>query len=180
MLQEQLKKRRVKKKAKDPNEVKVKQESKTPSSIGTLKAIVKLLTSYEPDTLATILVSINGRKIPLSQIVISHDKAHELAWSDRADPNLSYFVYGVIQNVVRRESVYYINFEPINGVVYGVVFSLVIFSKYFKHFTYKDEQLIGRKVLAYGSRLKKNEYKGKNTSELVIISNQYIEFLGKN
>lgn len=55
---------------------------------------------------------------------------------------------------------YYINFEPINGV--------------------KDEQLIGRKVLAYGSRLKKNEYKGKNTSELVIKSNQYIEFLGKN
>lgn len=90
------------KKAKDPNEVKVKQENKTPNSIGTLKAIVKLLTSYEPDTLATILVSINGRKIPLSQIVISHDKAHELAWSDQADPTLSYFVYGVIQNVVRE------------------------------------------------------------------------------
>ncbi|MCS0824686.1 hypothetical protein NX029_11955 [Cytobacillus firmus] len=164
------------KKAKDPNEVKVKQEAKTPNSIGTLKAIVKLLTSYEPDTLATILVSINGRKIPLSQIVISHDKAHELAWSDQADPNLSYFVYGVIQNVVRRESVYYINFEPVNGVV----FSLVIFSKYFKHFTYKDDQLIGRKVLAYGYRLKKNEYKGKNMSELLIKSNSYLEFLPKN
>ena len=156
------------KKAKDPNEVKIKQESSTPNSISTLKAIVKLLTSYEPDTLATILVSVKGRKIPLSQIVISHDKAHELAWSGLADDSLSYFVYGRINKVIRREKVYYINFEAINNVV----FSLVVFDKYFKYFTYKDEQLVGKNVLAYGFRLKKNEFKGKNTSELVVKSNK--------
>lgn len=161
------------KKPVNPNEVKVKQESSTPNSIGTLKAIVKLLTTYEPDTLATIMVSVKGRKIPLSQLVISHDKAHELAWSNQADETLSYFVYGVIRKIIRRDKVIYINFEPVNHVV----FSLIIFEKHFKHFTYVDEQLIGKKVLAFGYRLKKNEFNGKNTSELVIKSNKYLEFL---
>jgi hypothetical protein len=161
------------KKVKDPNEIKVKQESSTPNSISTLKAVVKLLTSYEPDTLATILVSVKGRKIPLSKIVVSSERAHELAWSGEADDTPSYFVYGTIQKVIRREKVIYLNFEPVNNVV----FSLVIFDNYFKHFTYKDEQLVDRKVLAYGFRLKKNEFKGKNTSELHIKSNKYIEFL---
>ncbi|MFC0476963.1 hypothetical protein ACFFHF_17300 [Robertmurraya beringensis] len=161
------------KKVKDPNEIKVKQESTTPNSISTLKAVVKLLTLYEPDTLATILVSVKGRKIPLSKIVVSSERAHELAWSGEADDTLSYFVYGTIRKVIRREKVIYLNFEPVNNVV----FSLVIFDKYFKHFTYKDEQLVDRKVLAYGFRLKKNEFKGKNTSELHIKSNKYIEFL---
>lgn len=161
------------KKIKDLNEVKVKQESNTPNSISTLKAIVKLLTSYEPDTLASILVSVKGREIPLSQIVVSADRAHELARSGQANESLSYFVYGTIRKVIRREKVIYLNFEPINNVV----FSLVIFDKYFKHFTYKDEQLIGRKILSYGFRLIKNEFKGKNTSELHIKSNKYLEML---
>lgn len=52
------------KKPKDPNEVKIKQESATPNSISSLKAVVKLLTSYEPDTLASILVKCEGKKNP--------------------------------------------------------------------------------------------------------------------
>jgi hypothetical protein len=161
------------KKEKDPSEIKVKQESATPNSIGSLKAIVKLLTSYEPDILASILVNVKGKKIPLSQLVISHDKAHELLWNGQAIENLSYFVYGTIENVIRREKVYYISFKPINNVR----FSLVVFEKYFKHFTYTDEQLIGKDVLAWGSGLKKNVYNKKNTTEMVIKSKKYIEFL---
>lgn len=161
------------KKRKDPNEVRLKQENTTPKSVSSLKSIVKLLTSYEPDVLAGILVNIRGNKIPLSDLVISHEKAHQLAWSGQADDNLSYFVYGNVQNIIRREKVYYINFESINNIQ----FSLVVFDKYFKYFTYTDKQLIGKKILAYGHRLKKNEYMGKNKTELVIKSNQYIEIL---
>lgn len=161
------------KKKKDPNEIKVKQESATPNSIGSLKAIVKLLTNYEPDTLASILISVKGQKIPLSQLILSHDKAHELLWENRAIDNLRYFVYGIVENVIRREKVYYINFKPINDMR---VFSLVIFDKYFKHFSYTDEQLVGKNILATGF-LKKNIYKDKNTTEMVIKSNKYIEFI---
>lgn len=161
------------KKPKDPNEVKVKQESSTPNSISSLKAIVKLLTSYEPDTLASILISVKGKKIPISQLILSHEKAHELLWSDRSLESLQYFVFGTIENVIRREKVYYINFKR-----QDVMFSLVIFDKYFPHFKFTDEQLIGRNVLATG-HLKRNIYKDKNTTEMIIKSSKYIEFLPK-
>ncbi|MEI2358385.1 hypothetical protein [Mesobacillus zeae] len=168
----QIEREENEKTAKDPSEVKVKQESTTPNSIGSLKAIVKLLTTYDPDILASILVSVKGKKIPLSQLVISHDKAHQLVWEDRSIDNLGYFVYGTIEQVLRREKVYFINFKPVGNVSFG----LVVFDKYFKHFTYTDEQLLGRKLLAWGS-LKKNVYKDKNTTEMVIKSNKYIQFL---
>lgn len=171
-LGRQVEREENEKKAQDPNEVKVKQESATPNSIGSLKAIVKLLTSYEPDTLASILVSVKGKKIPISQLILSHDKAHELLWADRAIESLRYFVYGTVEKLIRREKVYYINFKPVNDVM----FSLVIFDKYFKHFTYTDEQLVGKNILATGL-LKKNVYKDKNTTEMVIKSNKYLEFL---
>lgn len=161
-------------KPKDPNEIKIKQESSPPNSIGSLKAVVKLLTSYEPDTLASILVSVKGQKITLSQLILSHDQAHELLWADRSIESFRYFVYGTIEKVIRREKVIYINFKPVNDVN----FSLVIFDKYFKHFTYTDEQLIGKHVLATGY-LKKNIYKDKNTTEMVIKSNKYIERISK-
>lgn len=163
------------KKQKDLNEIKVKQESATPNSIGSLKAVVKLLTSYEPDILASVLISMKGAKVPLSQIVISHDKAHELLWNGQAIDSQSYFVYGVIEKVIRREKVYYINFKPINNVM----FSLVVFDKYFKHFTFTDEQFVGKNVLAWG-HLRGNSFQEKHTSEMIIKSSKYIEFLPKN
>jgi hypothetical protein len=51
-----------------------------------------------------------------------------------------------------------------------------VFEKYFKHFTYTNEQLEGKNVLAWGI-LKKNVYKDKNTTEMVIKSNKYLEFI---
>ncbi|QCJ45399.1 hypothetical protein FAY30_25955 (plasmid) [Bacillus sp. S3] len=168
----QVEREESEKKPKDPNEVKVKQESATPNSIGSLKAVVKLLTSYEPDTLASILVSVKGKKIPISQLILSHDKVHELLWDDRSIESLNYFVYGTVEKLIRREKVWYINFKQVNDVM----FSLVIFDKYFKHFPFSDEQLVGKNILATGF-LKKNVYKEKNTTEMVIKSNKYVEFI---
>jgi hypothetical protein len=161
------------KKKKDPNEIKIKQESSTPNSIGSLKAVVKLFSTYEPDMLASILVSVKGKKVPISQLILSYEKAHELLWSGQAIDSFSYFVFGTIEQVVRREKVYYLNFKPLNN---NVQFSIVIFDKYFKHFTYNDEQLIGRNVLVWGG-LRKNTFQDKNTSEIIIKSNKYLEFL---
>jgi len=160
------------KKKKDPSEVKIKQDNETPASIGSLKSVVKLLTSYEPDILSGILVNIKGKKVPISSIIVDQVKAHELLWADELIDNSGYFVYGTVDAVLRREKVIYINFKPVNNVK----FSLVLFDKYFKFFTYKDEALIGKTILAYGF-LKKNVYKDKNTSELQIRSDKYIEFL---
>jgi hypothetical protein len=170
----QMEREESEKKVKNPNEIKVKQENATPNSIGSLKAIVKLLTSYEPDTLATILISVKGKKIPLSEIVLSHERAHELLWSGQLIDSLCYFVYGTIDQVFRREKVYFINFKPVNGVV----FSLIVFDKYFKHFTYTDEQLIGKNVLAWGGLIR-NSFQEKNTSEMIIKANDYIAYLPK-
>ncbi|MDO6657472.1 hypothetical protein [Anaerobacillus sp. 1_MG-2023] len=159
-------------KKKDPNEVKVKQESNPPSSIGSLKSIVKLLTSYEADILSTIMVSVRGNKIPISSIVVDQGKAHKLVWKDSLIEKTGYFVYGKVERILRREKVYFISMAAINGIE----FSLVIFDKYFKHFTYSDAQLIGKDILAYGF-LRKNTYHEKNTTEMIIKSDKFIEFL---
>jgi len=153
-------------------DIKIKNERTTPQTISSLKSIVKLFTSYEPDVLATILINVKGTKTPLSKIVVSHDIVHDLLWGDEIKNNSSYFVYGTIDKVLRREKVWYINFKPVNNVL----FSLVVFNDYFKYFTYSDEQLIGKTVLAWGT-LRRNMYQGKNTSEMVIKSNKYIEFI---
>ncbi|MEG6533727.1 hypothetical protein NSQ82_20550 [Caldifermentibacillus hisashii] len=156
----------------NPNEIKTKQESTTPKSITSLKSIVKLINSYEPDVLATILIQVKGNKIPLSQVILSPDKAHELLWNNQIIDSFSYLVYGTVDHVNRRKKVYYINLKPVNNVL----FSLVVFDKYFKHFTYTNEQLIGKSILAWGI-LRCNTYQNKNTSEMLIKSNQYLEFL---
>lgn len=156
----------------NPNEVKVKQENTMPKSISSLKSLVKLINSYEPDVLATILINVKGNKVPLSQIILSHEQAHELLWSNRIIDSFSYFVYGTVDNVKRLPKVYYINFKPVNNIL----FSLVVFDKYFKYFTYTDEQLIGKTILAWGV-LRCNTYQEKNTSEMHIKSNQYLVFL---
>lgn len=159
---------------KDPNEIKIKQENETPSTIGSLSSIVKLMTSYEPDTLSTILVNIKGKKLPISSLILDQEKAHSFLWSDELLPDVNYFIYGEVDIILRREKVIYINFKPINNVL----FSLVLFDKYFKYFNYKDDDLIGETILAWG-KLRKNMYNNKNTTEMNIKSDKYIEKITK-
>ncbi|MFD1736159.1 hypothetical protein ACFSCX_06230 [Bacillus salitolerans] len=156
----------------DDSKVKVKQESDTPQSLSSLKSVVNLLSSYELDVLSTILVQVKGKKIPLSSIVLNQEQAHRLLWGSEQIDKMGYFVYGEIESVIRREKVIYVVFKPLNQIR----FSLVVFEKYFSHFTYKDQELMGKRILAYGF-LQKNTYKEKNTTEMSIKSNKYIEFL---
>lgn len=46
---------------KKEKEISFKKENDTPNSIGSVKSVVKLLTSYEPDLLASIIVTVSGR-----------------------------------------------------------------------------------------------------------------------
>jgi len=88
--------------------------------------------------------------------------------------DVPYFIHGRIETVIRRAKVWSINFTTTESRF----FSLVIFSRHFDYFTLKDNELIGKDVLAYGM-LKKNEFnKEKNVTEMIIKSNKYIEFLG--
>jgi hypothetical protein len=160
-------------KKEEKNKIKVKSESETPATIGSLASVVKLITSYEPDILSSIIVNIKGNKMPISSIIIDQEEAHKLLWEKPEELHSShYFVFGEVDAVLRREKVIYINFKPLNKVL----FSIVLFDKYFKHFDYTDENLIGKKVLAWGM-LNKNTYKDKNTTEIVIKSDKYIEIL---
>ncbi|PGT83275.1 hypothetical protein [Bacillus sp. AFS040349] len=160
------------KKKKATDDIKVKQESATPSTLSSLKSLVKLMTEYEPDVLSSVLVNVKGKKIPLSHMIGDQAKIHQMLWDNEIIDKLGYFVYGTVESVIRREKVYYINFEPLNSVS----FSLTIFDRYFKHFTYSDDELIGKHVLAYGY-LQKNEYNKKNTTIMTIKSDKYIEFI---
>lgn len=160
------------KKKKDPEEVKIKSENATPSSIGSLKSIVKLMTSHEPDILSSILVNVKGKKIPISSLIVDQKKAHNLLWSEKSFPYIGYFVYGKVESVLRRQKVIYINFSLKDNVP----FSLVIFDKYFKHFNYTDSELEGKNILAWGI-LRKNTFQEKNNTEMAIKSDGYIEFL---
>lgn len=160
------------KRVNDPTEIKIKQDAETPASISSLKSVVKLFSTYEPDILSSILVNIKGKKIPISQLILSTEQAHNLLWNGESIDKLNYFVYGTVENVQRREKVYYINFKRVNDVF----FSLVVFDKYFKHFTYSDEELIGKQVLAWGG-LAKNTFNEKNTTIMAIKSNRYIEYV---
>ncbi|MEF3304157.1 hypothetical protein [Paenibacillus sp. GYB003] len=158
----------------DRVEIKPKNENKQPGTITSVKTVAKLLTSYEPDLLASILLSIGGgRKVPLSSLIVDHVTAHKMLWSESAI-NTGYFVYGTISKVTRLEKVIYIDFEKIDDIG----FTLVVFEKYFKYFTLKDKDLVGFDVLVYGM-LKKNEHKGKNSTEFLIKSNKYIEKIRK-
>lgn len=152
---------------------KVLKESKpTPSSIGSLKSVKKLFTTVEPDLLASILVSVKGTKIPISELIRSNQDAHIALWENRS-PDLPYFIHGRVEKVVRRERVWYIKFEAEDASF----FSLVVFEKHHKYFTLKDEELIGKDILAYGY-LKKNEFnKDKPATDMIIKSNKYLEFL---
>lgn len=161
------------KKKEEPDQIKIKRESETPATIGSLSSIVKLMTSYEPDILSTILVNIKGQKIPISSIIVDQEKAHRLLWEETESMvTNNYFVYGEVDAVIRREKVIYINLKPLNKIL----FSIVLFDKYFKYFSYTDDQLVGKQILVWGE-LNKNTYNDKNTTEMVIKSDKYIEVL---
>lgn len=149
----------------------LKEKPETPSSLSSLKSIKKLYQSVSPDLLASIVISIKGNQIPISKLICHYDTAHQLFWNEKT-LEVPYFIYGVVEKVVRREKVWFISLTSDK-----YFFTLVIFEKYFKHFTYRDEELLNKEILAMGF-LRKNEYvKEKPSTEMVIKSDKYIEFL---
>lgn len=155
---------------KDTNEVKVKNDSLTPQTISSVKGVVKLLTEFEPDVLSSILINVGGgRKLPISDLIINQEQAHEMLWKDEMLKNVGYFVYGKVANMVKREKVMYINFEEKD-----VPFTVVIFQQYWKDFSYTEKQLMGKDVLVYG-HLRKNDYQDKKLTEITIKSDKYLE-----
>mgnify|MGYP001359432984 CR=1 FL=1 len=149
----------------------LREKAETPSSLSSLASIKKLFQSVEPDLLARIIISIKGNRIPISKLICHYTKAHELLWNNEA-LDVPYFIYGVVKKVIRREKVIYITFHTSD-----YFFTLVVFEKYFKHFTYSDDDLIDKEILATGY-LRKNEFqKDKPSTEMIIKSNKYIEFL---
>ncbi len=159
---------------KNKETIKIKNETAPPNSISSLKSIVKLFSTYEPDILSSILIQVKGHKIPISNLILSQEVAHEKLWSDMAVLNLPYLVHGEIEAINRREKVIYLNFKKINNIP----FSIVIFEKYFKYFTYTDEELIGKYILCWG-HLHKNTFNDKSFTNLLIKSDEYIEIIKK-
>lgn len=159
-------------KKKKTDEIDLKEKSLTPKSIGSLNTIKKLFTTTEPDLLASIIVSVKGVRIPISELIRPHAEAHAALWNGDT-LEVPYFIHGRIDKVIRLEKVWYINFE----VTEDAFFSLILFERYFEHFTFKDDELIGKDILAYGL-LKRNEYnKDKAATEMIIKSDEYIQFL---
>ncbi|MCM3389977.1 hypothetical protein M3649_17805 [Ureibacillus chungkukjangi] len=160
-----------KKPPKEIDEKLLKEKPEVASSLSSLKSIKKLFQSVSPDLLASIIISIKGNRIPISKLICHYQDAHQLFWEgDTFD--VPYFVYGIVEKVTRREKVWYINLSSKD-----YYFTLVIFEKYFKHFTYRDEDLLNHEILATGY-LRKNEFqKDKPSTEMVIKSDKYIEFL---
>lgn len=165
--------REEKKETKSNMEVKVKDEKKPPQSISSVSSIVKLLNSYEPDTLSSVLLNVgSGKKIPLSDVVVNQVKAHQLLWEERLIPNLGYFVYGKVVHISKREKVLYINLEKKEDVP----FTLVLFQRYWSQFSYTEDDLLGKQVLVFG-HLRKNDYEGKTETEMLIKSDKYLEII---
>lgn len=119
----------------EDDEVKVKNDEKRISSIGSVRSVLKLMTSYELDTLASILFNIGGgRKVPLSSLIVDQVEAHRILWTDNLLNNVGYFVHGTIEKVTRLDKVWYINFYEKESTS----FTLVVFEKYFSKFTLND------------------------------------------
>lgn len=155
---------------KDPNSIKVKNDSLTPQSISSVKGVVKLLTEYEPDILSSILINVGGgRKVPIAELIINQERAHEMLWNDEMLKDTGYFVYGKVAKMIKREKVMYINFEEKD-----VPFTVVIFQQYWNDFSYSEKQLIGKDVLVYG-HLRKNDYQDKQLTEIIIKSDKYLD-----
>lgn len=159
--------------AKEGEAIKVKQENDPPQTLTSLNSVKKLITQYEPDILASIIVSVKGNKVALADLILDYKTAHDALWAGKLNQNFPYFVHGEIEKVIRRDSVWYINFQKDRDKY----FSLVVFKRYFNHFTYSDEDLIGKDVLVYGYLSKNKHVKDAQYSEILIKSNKYIAFL---
>lgn len=85
-------------------------------------------------------------------------------------PNTGYFVFGTVTNFYDATKLFTLILKKVDDTP----FTLVVFEPHFKYFTYKDDQLLNMDVLAYGF-FKKNDFNGKNETEMVIKSNKYIE-----
>lgn len=161
------------KKKDEDEEVKTKNDQKKVSSISSVKSVLKLITSYEPDILASVMFNIGGgRRVPLSSLVVDQVEAHKLLWSDNLLHNVGYFVHGTIEKVTRLDKVWFINFFEEDDTS----FTLVVFDKYFSSFTLKDSDLLNQEVLVYGM-LRKNDYNNSQKTEMLIKSNKYIEMV---
>lgn len=146
--------------------------NKKPQTVTTLKNLKKLFQTEEPDYLASIHANYNGYKLPITELISDQYLAAKKLWQGTA-LNFPYFIYGEITKIVRLDKVWYFNM----GESSSSPFTLVVFEKYFKHFTYKDEELLNRPILVTG-RLKKNDYKkGEFATEMIIKANSFIEFL---
>ena len=135
----------------------------------------KLFLTGEPDLLASVIISINGFKIPISELIVDQHTAHTKVMKNLA-LDVPYFVHGTITKIVRLPRVWYFNMNED-----GYYFTLVVFERYFKYFTFKDEELIGRPILVMG-KLKQNKFNegkvnAKDGTEIILKSNDYIEFL---
>lgn len=150
----------------------LKDSKPTPASLSSLKSVKKLFTSLEPDLLASIIISVNGKRIPISELIRSTENAHTALWNDKT-LDLPYFIHGKVEKVVKLAKVTYINFETINNCY----FTLVVFAKHFDYFTLTEEDLVGKEILAYGY-LRKNTFKeDRPVTEMVVKSNKYIEYI---
>lgn len=152
--------------------VKVKPDSSTPQTVTSLKSVYKLFISNDLDILSSIIISVKGFKIPISELILGQKSLHHKLWNDELIPRMPYFVYGKIEFAVKREKVMYINFEKIDDTKITVV----LFDKYFKYFSYEPESLIGKDVIVWGD-VRKNSFRDVHSTEVIIKSDKYIEFI---
>lgn len=146
--------------------------NKKPQAVSTLKNLKKLFQTEEPDYLASIYANYNGYKLPITELISDQYLAAKKLWQGTA-LNVPYFIYGEITKIVKLEKVWYFNM----GESSSSPFTLVVFEKYFKYFTYTEEELLNRPILVTG-RLKKNDFKkGEFATEMIIKANSFIEFL---
>lgn len=150
----------------------LKEPVTTPKSISSLKTLTKLFKTAEPDLLASIIISVKGNKIPISELICNTSDAHDTLWGDSIY-QVQYFVHGVVSKIINREKVKYINLESENS---SNPVTLIIFDKYLKHFTYNDKDLLNKEILACGF-LKKNEFGGNQGTEIIIKSAKFVEIL---
>lgn len=157
----------------DPNKIKIKKEkTETPQTLSSLSSLKKLFTTVEPDLLASIVVSVQGYKLPISQLISDYHSIHDRFWKDNT-LNVPYFIHGTIHKIVRLNKVWYLNMHDGEDFY----FTLVVFEKYFKHFTYTDDDLLERPILVMGKLRKNTFHKDRPATEMVIKSDKYIEFL---
>lgn len=160
---------------KDNEKLGIREQRDQPDVISSMKSIIKLLTTNEPDVLSTIYFGVNGRRLPMSNVVMGPRKAHDLLWSDQS-LRINYFVYGKILNITTLEKVTYLDLESDSDHP----LTLVVFKEYYRNFTKnKFEDLLNRDILVYG-QLRKNDYNDKRKCEIIIKTEKYIALFKRN